>query len=305
MPLFALLFFFYFTSINAQEFIPSIIILEEVNISENSQSLTPQDFMKIVKEDTTFYKGFKHLRFYPHSYSSNLDILDKKGRVKANIYREGKHISHKGNAWILNDTLSQFGKIYKRNGEYRYYTAEAFDIVFFPKDTFSVSLKINKTESKGRNQDKNVRDAKTIGFTVGSSDTDQKKGSLSSKLAIFDTTMQKYYDYIIGQEIYNGVECYTFTCQLKDSLSRKDVKQTLVKKITSYFDKTNFNVLYRDYFFEYKNLFIKLDMKISVSMQYVNGIHVPVEISYHGFWDLPFFKAERVNFRLFLFNYKV
>ena len=238
-------------------------------------------------------------------FSSNLDILDRKGKIKANISRVGRHITHNDSAWVIDDTIVQFGKIYKRNGDYRYYTTEAFDVVFFPKDTFPVSLKIRKIENEDNSQDKTVRDAKTIGFTVGSSDTKQKKGSLSSKLAIFDTTMQNYYDFVIGQKVYNGVDCYTFTCQLKDSLSKKDIKKTLIKKLTSYFDKNNFNVLYRDYCFEYRNLLIKLDMKISVSMQYVNGKHVPTEIIYNGFWDLPFFKAERVNFKLILFNYKV
>ena len=51
-------------------------------------------------------------------------------------------------------------------------------IKFFPMDTISVNLKISKSK-KGS---KNYRDAKTIGFTVGSSETEQKKGGLSKDL---------------------------------------------------------------------------------------------------------------------------
>lgn len=302
------LIFFCCNNLFSQDIIPSIIILDEVKILENNRSLSAQDFMRIVKEDTTFYKAFKHLRYYSHLYTSNLDVLNKKGRVKANIYRSGRHIRSGDSAWIIDDTIYHSGRVYKRNGDYRYYTPEAFDKVFFPKDTFQVSLSIRENQNavnKKSREDKNVRDAKTIGFTVGSSETEQKKGSLSRKLAIFDSTMHKYYDYIIDQTLYQGIDCYSFTCQVKDSLTRKENKQTLIKKITSYFDKGNFNVLYRDISFKYRSLLIKLDMNIIVRMSYVSNKHVPVEIIYNGFWDLPFFKAERVNFKLILYDYEI
>ena len=32
------------------------------------------------------------------------------------------------------------GRIFKRNGKYRFYTPQAFDEVFFPKDTIPVDL---------------------------------------------------------------------------------------------------------------------------------------------------------------------
>ena len=42
-----------------------------------------------------------------------------------------------------------------------------------------------------------MRDAKTVGFSVGSKETEQSKAGLSKKLAVFDISMQKYYNYII------------------------------------------------------------------------------------------------------------
>ena len=93
-------------------------------------------------------------------------------------------------------TSSIYAQINKLKGKYRYYTPEAFDEVFFPTDTIGVSLKMS--DGKNENESQNMRDAKTVGFTVGSDDTEQKKGGMSVKLAIFDISMQQYYDYKIN-----------------------------------------------------------------------------------------------------------
>ena len=117
--------------------------------------------------------------------------------------------------------------------------------------------------------------------------------------------MQKYYDYTIGEAIYKGKSCYTFSIKVKKGISNNDKKKTLIRKIVSYFDKDNFNVIYREYKFIYSNIFIQLDMDIIVYMDYINGKHVPIEIYYEGFWDVMFFKPERAKFRLRNTNYLV
>jgi hypothetical protein len=150
-----------------------------------------------------------------------------------------------------------------------------------------------------------MRDAKTVGFSIGTDEVEQSKGGVSKKLAIFDIDMQQYYNYIIGETIYNNRECYTFTIEVKEGLSRKDKKQALIRNIVSYFDKDNFNVIYREYKFVYRNWFIDLDMDIIVNMDYVNGKHVPIDIQYSGYWNVIFFKPERAQFNLRNTNYLV
>ena len=151
-----------------------------------------------------------------------------------------------------------------------------------------------------------MRDAKTVGFSIGTDDVEQSKGGVSKRLAIFDINMQQYYDYAIGQRIYKNRDCYTFTIKAKEGLSNKDLKKVLIRNIVSYFDKENFNVIYREYKFVYKNWFIDLDMDIIVEMDYVNGKHLPMDIYYKGYWNVIFFKPERAEFRLkntkFMFN---
>ena len=288
---------------HAQDTLMPIIFLDDVVISEENNGFSVEDFVGYVKRDTTFYMGFKHLRYFSHDYDSELRLFDKKGEVIGMLKRSGFHYSDGKKAWILDDTIYYNGNIFKRNGDYRYYTPEAFDEVFFPSDTIDVSLTIS--DSKNKNYSQNMRDAKTVGFSIGTDDVEQSKGGLSKRLAIFDIDMQQYYNYTIREIIYKNIECYTFTISVKRTLSVKDQKKVLIRKIVSYFDKQNFNVIYREYNFVYSNWFISLDMDVIVNMDYVNGKHMPTEIYYNGFWDALFFKPEKAEFRLSNTNYLV
>jgi hypothetical protein len=117
--------------------------------------------------------------------------------------------------------------------------------------------------------------------------------------------MQQYYDYTISDTFYNGRDCYSFTVKIKETLLDKEKEEALIRKIVSYFDKENFNVIYREYKFIYSNWFIDLDMDITVNMDYVNGKHIPTNIYYKGYWDVIFFKPERAEFKLKNTNYLV
>ena len=297
------IFFFLFSfPLFSQDTLMPYILLDDVIISESNNGFSVEDFIGYVKNDTTFYMAFKHLRYYQHDYDGELNIYNKKNKKIGSLNKSGVHYVKDNKAWVVNNKIKHDGKIFKRNGKYHYYTAEAFDKIFFPKDTINVSLKIRKKYSQ---EDQNVRDAKTIGFSVGSNETQQSKGGLNKKLAIFDINMQQYYDYIISDTIYNNKLCYVFTVSVKKDLSQKDKKNALIRKIVSFFDKENFNVLYREYKFVYNHLVFDVDMNVIVNIDYVDDKHLPTSIYYNGYWNVLFFKPERANFNLKLSNYKV
>jgi len=291
------------SSLSAQDTLMPVIFLDDVVISVKNNGFSVEEFVDYVKKDTTFYMGFKHLRYYSHNYKSELNIFNKKGKVIGTLKKEGTHHSNGKRAWIVNDSVYYKGKIFKRSGKYKYYTPEAFDEVFFPKDTIDVSLSMSKEKNEKESQ--NMRDAKTVGFSINQDDVEQSKGGISKKLAVFDISMQQYYDYTISDTIYNQKECYVFVIKVKRELNDKDREKALIRKIVSYFDKENFNVIYREYKFVYNHLLIDLDMDVFVNMDYVNGKHVPIEIHYKGFWDALFFKSERAEFNLKNTNYLV
>jgi len=290
----------YFFSFSQDTLMP-IVFLDDVIISEENNGFDVEDFIYYVKNDTTFYMGFKHLKYYSHKFESSLNIFNKKNKKIASIDKYGDYHTDNNKAWVSYDSTHSNGRMFKRNGKHRFYTPEAFDEVFFPKDTIDVSLDISKTKNKGESQ--NMRDAKTVGFSIGSDATEQKKGGLNKKLAVFSIDMQKYYDYTISDTIYNNIECYVFTIKMKDSVDEKDMKKVLIRNLVSYFDKTNFNVLYREYKFIYNHFLISLDIDVVVHMDYVNKKHVPTKIYYNGFWNVFLFKPERADFSLLNSDY--
>ena len=91
----------------------------------------------------------------------------------------------------------------------------------------------------------------------------------------------------------------------KENLTKKDREKALIRKVLSYFDKDNFNVIYREYKFVYKNWLIDLDMDVVVYLDYIDNYHVPTKIIYDGFWKVLFFKKEKADFSLNLYNYHI
>ena len=89
------------------------------------------------------------------------------------------------------------------------------------------------------------------------------------------------------------------------SLKNKELKKALIRKIVSYFDKKNMNVLYRTYHFEYKSVILKLNMLIEVKSDYFKDKHLPTKISYDGYWNVPFYKPEKIKFILNFFDYDI
>ena len=54
----------------SQDTLLPVVILDDIIISEEKNGFSVEDFIYYVKNDTTFYKGFKHLRYFQHNYYS-------------------------------------------------------------------------------------------------------------------------------------------------------------------------------------------------------------------------------------------
>ena len=68
-----------------------VIFLDDVEISVKNNGFSVDDFVGYVKKDTTFYMGFKNLRYYSHNYESELNIFNKKGKViKLKVQKKAK-----------------------------------------------------------------------------------------------------------------------------------------------------------------------------------------------------------------------
>ena len=73
-------FFFMFSDfLYSQDTLMPIIFLDDVVISEENNGFSVEDFVSYVRQDSSFYMGFKYLRYYSHKYDSKLTIFNKQG----------------------------------------------------------------------------------------------------------------------------------------------------------------------------------------------------------------------------------
>ena len=294
----------FFTFLNlqlsAQDGIVKSVMLDSVMVSAVSSGFSVEDFVDMVKSDTSFYQGFKNLRYYAHQYSSELEIYDVKNNSIGFLFRQGNYEVNNNKLVVKVGSSYNDGKIYNRRGKYRHYTPEFFDYIFFPEDTVEVSKYSSKdksTDGESANE-RNERDAKVIIFNPGSVEV-EKSGSKKEKLAVFDESMQKYYDYIISKKTYKDtLECYAFVCRMKSDLTEDDQDEVLIRELVSYFDRNTFNVVYRKYVMQYDYWLIELNVTVDVEMGYTKDKLIPTFINYSGFWDIPFSKPEVADFKL-------
>lgn len=291
----------------SQSKVAQSVMLDSVMITAVKDGFSVDEFIHYVKTDTTFYQGFKNLRYYNHDFHSELKVLKGNGDVVGFLYREGEYSISNNLLTVSVDSSYNDGKIYNRKGKYRYYTPEFFDEIFFPKDSISVTknARSRKKEIKDENE-QNEEDAKTIVFSIGSGNVEAGNSKKKKKLAVFDIDMQQYYDYLISQEIFqDSIECYSFTVRMKEGLDKKDEEQVLIRELVSYFDKKTFNVMYRKYVMTYRYWLIDLDVTIEVFMDYELDILIPSYIHYDGYWDIPFSKPEYAEFKLWNYRFEV
>ncbi len=304
--IFILLIIIGFSS-RSQDGIVKSVMLDSVMVSAVSSGFSVDEFIHYVKSDTTFYQGFKNLRYHSHKFQSELEIFDKSNKSVGILIRNGHYEVNNNRLVVHIESEKNNGKIYNRKGKYRYYTPEFFDYIFFPKDTITVSKFKSNNDSVDYNNsnEKNESDAKVIIFNPGSVEVN-RSGSKKEKLAVFDISMQKYYDYIISKKIYkDSLECYEFVCRMKNDLTEKEKDEVLIRELVSYFDRNNFNVVYRKYVMKYDYWLIDLNVTVNVEMGYVQNQLVPFNIHYKGFWDIPFSKPEIADFTLTNYDFEI
>ena len=283
----------------AQDFVVKSIMLDSVMVRAVKAGFSVDDFIDYVRSDTTFYEGFRNLRKIPHTFDSTLEIFDKDHNSIGKLKRSGFYQRNNQYTTVHIDAMSIEGKIYNRRGNYQLYTPQFFDEVFFPD--YPMNVEKSKDEDS-ENESQRQKDAKVIVFNPGSDEVQNSRGQ-KKKLAIFDPEMQKYYDYSISKVEYkDSISCYRFACTMKDSLNSKEQKEVLLKELVSFFDRENFNVVYRKYSMQHEMWLIDLDVIVEVEMTYINDNLFPQNIWYNGFWDIPFNRPERVKFQLSNFN---
>ena len=288
-------------------FITSLIFSQEDEKIYNSIQLDPitisaqnefdtKTFIQRIKDDTTFYQAFKNLRYYPHKALGHLWVYNKREKEKATEKISVTQHLEESYMWQDQKTISSSGKIRTKKGKYRFTTAEIYYDIFFPSDTITVSTEITNVKEESVEKSKKskyIHDLKLMMFNPGEDISGVP--IVGKKMSIFDNDMVEFYDYKVSIINFNGIECYQFSCIAKPE--HKEHK-TVIKYLTTVFNKENMAVLNRQYLMRYKSILFQFDVKINVKNEMKNGIITPLSISYTGYWDIPFKTQEKIAFTI-------
>jgi hypothetical protein len=287
--------------------VDKVITLDSVTIEAVKRGFDVKDFIDWVQNDTTFYKAFKNLRYYPYNMESKLTVFDKSNTEKAMLQRQAVQKVIEGKRWIIIKEENVSGNIYKKNKEHKYYTAEMLDYIFYPKDTFPASnLLSDKSDFVHPDSkiEKNIEKLKILMFNPGA-----EVGGvplIGNRMAIFDEKMTKHYEYkILTDTINDSIPCYIFSCKAKQVNEIETDDKAVIKNLSTWFDKRTLNVLRRAYTLTYSSIFFDFDVTMNIELQQIKGALVPITIQYNGNWDIPFRKPEIVNFNINFYNFDI
>jgi len=268
--------------------------LKEFVISADDD-LDVESFMTHVMTDSSFYQAFINLKYLPHRFNSELEVMNRKGGEKGRMYRDALQRLVDGKRVVEIREENTNGKLYKRNGEHRYLTAQMYDEVFYPEVAEPVSPHIHRMkqeEVSGSKLDKYKSQLKKMLFNPGQEIVSVP--FIGDRMDIFAEDMWEYYDYSIYSDYGpDSAYCHVFLVESKAGFR---AGKTVIKRMKTYFDKESRQVLSREYRLSNDNIFFEFDIWMKVENEVQDGLLLPQRIQYDGQWDIPFKSAEIIRF---------
>lgn len=270
------------------------LTLDSIVISASRVNFDVPGFIKMVEDDTTFYKAFKNLRILAYTAENNIDILNKKNRITASLISTTRQHRHDGCRTMSILSEKTTGDFYDHKKEYNYYTAELYADLFFTKGEVCGETNIVKgghdVRTGNAEMEKHKDQLKELIFNPGQPIPGIPL--ISRKVAIFDDKVAPMYNFSITSADYGNIPCYVFTAQAKPTY-RKNV---VINKLVTYFSKDDLEIVYRDYSLSYNAWVFDFDVNMKVQMTHFGNLMVPAVIHYDGDWKVPFHKREHALF---------
>jgi hypothetical protein len=115
---------------------------------------------------------------------------------------------------------------------------------------------------------------------------------MADRASIFDKDEAKKYDFRISVEEYAGQQCYKFRITPKKGYERT----AMYNDLTTWFRKSDYSILARDYALSYHTLVYDFDVAMKVRTTQVGGKLCPSYINYDGNWHIFTRQREKVKF---------
>lgn len=279
--------------VDTNAYLPNVII-DEVIITQHK--LDVPSFIRYIKNDTSFYKAFKNLRFETFNIIENFTAYNNKGnKAIATQYLEAKQIFRGGCRTMNYLEEKTTGNFYDKKGNYNYYTAEMFASLFHTKgkvcnESRYVGNDLDNATNGKSGLEKRKAQLKQLIFNPGSRVDDIP--FFGKKSSIFTDNMIEKYQYKITDETKNGESCYKFDATPLPQYK----KEVVINRIVTWFRKSDFSIVSRNYNLSYHGIGYDFDVAMTVDLANINGTLLPKYINYNGNWHITTQGRERVRF---------
>lgn len=289
----------------AQDFYKHLT-LDSITIAATKKGFDVSDFIHLIQTDTSFAYAFMNLRICNHKSESEVYYFDKREKQSAYAAINTQQFYKDDCRWMSITKNESEGNFHKRNGAYRFFTSELFDRTFYTKGKvcgYQPKLKSSENINQLNGIDKRQEQLKTLIFNPGA-----EIGGIpiiKKRLELFSEEMIPYYDYEINSKfLQDSIECYVFKAKPKTSLNKKDKEYIVIKSLETWFNKSNFEIVKRDYHLANKTALFDFDVSIKVDLKTVENYLVPYHIEYDGFWNVAFNKLEKAKYRVGFFGFE-
>lgn len=267
--------------------------MDEVTVQASNSGFDVSAFISMVQHDTTFYKAFRSLRITPHILKNEIIILDKKGNTAASYFSTTRQLVSNGCRTMATENEKTTGNFYRRNGAFRYYTAEMYAHLFFTEgricgETDIIGNSLHEREGGGLGKSK--YQLKQLMFNPGSKV--QGVPFMGDRAAIFQPEQRKKYNWKLLSVALNGEDCWLFQAIPKPEY-RNDV---VYNEFSTWFRKTDKAILARNYSLSFSTAVYDFDVRIKARMTQVNGKLLPLRLEYDGNWRAVTKGRERAKF---------
>lgn len=272
------------------------ITLDEVVVRAEGEGFNVKNFIRLIEEDTTFYKAFRSMHLQTFNAINDIDVYNKKGnKIVASEKTETKQIYRSGCRWMNTLFKKTTGNFYKSNGEYRYYTARLFAELFYTKGKVCgedniVKGHLEQESLHGDRIEKSITQLKYLMFFPGRPVPGVP--FVGNKVAIFEQDIARKYDFKLVAEEKNGVPCYLFEAT-PQSKYKNDV---VINVFRTWLRQSDYAIIARDYALSYKTMVYDFNVQMHVDLSRHNGVLLPTYIRYNGNWHIVTQKRERVKF---------
>jgi len=282
--------------------ISAFIYLDSFTVTASKKGFNKKDFIDLVRTDESFLRAFHNLRFISYNSTNTFTFYNKKGKEKAS-YADTINQEVIDNCRTMEFLTSKdMGNYFKRKKgrNYNYYTAEMHDRLFYTHKRVCDNPTPQMQPSSDSRIERYVFELKKLMFKPGEP---ADVPFIGDKTSIFEAPMIQYYDFKISSELFeNDIDCYVFEARVKPVYVGKN--KVVIKYLKTYFDKSTFQVIGRDYQLAYSAGLYQFDVNIHVELVKVFEKYFPKRISYDGFWNVPIKKRETAKFELQFFDFK-